>query len=33
MALNPDNYGLRLFVRYLVLCLIALIFIFPLVFM
>ncbi|MEI8700905.1 MAG: carbohydrate ABC transporter permease [Mesorhizobium sp.] len=33
MAFNPDNYGLRLFVRYLVLCLIALIFIFPLVFM
>jgi multiple sugar transport system permease protein len=33
MAINPDNYGLRLFVRYLVLCLIALIFIFPLVFM
>jgi multiple sugar transport system permease protein len=33
MAVNPDNYGLRLFVRYLVLCLIALIFIFPLVFM
>ncbi|RWO44218.1 MULTISPECIES: carbohydrate ABC transporter permease [unclassified Mesorhizobium] len=33
MAFDPDNYGLRLFVRYLVLCLIALIFIFPLVFM
>ncbi|MER8825551.1 carbohydrate ABC transporter permease [Mesorhizobium sp. M0938] len=33
MAFNPDNYGLRLFVRYLVLCLIALIFLFPLVFM
>lgn len=33
MAVNPDNYGLRLFVRYLLLCLIALIFIFPLVFM
>ncbi|CAH2407239.1 carbohydrate ABC transporter permease [Mesorhizobium escarrei] len=33
MAFNPDNHGLRLFVRYLVLCLIALIFIFPLVFM
>ncbi|RUV71557.1 MAG: carbohydrate ABC transporter permease [Mesorhizobium sp.] len=33
MAFNPDSYGLRLFVRYLVLCLIALIFIFPLVFM
>ncbi|RWC34773.1 MAG: carbohydrate ABC transporter permease [Mesorhizobium sp.] len=33
MAFNPDKYGLRLFVRYLVLCLIALIFIFPLVFM
>jgi multiple sugar transport system permease protein len=33
MVINPDNYGLRLFVRYLVLCLIALIFIFPLVFM
>ncbi|BCH17190.1 MULTISPECIES: carbohydrate ABC transporter permease [unclassified Mesorhizobium] len=33
MAVNPDNYGLRLFVRYLVLCLIALIFVFPLVFM
>jgi multiple sugar transport system permease protein len=33
MAFNPDNYGLRLFVRYLVLCLIALIFVFPLVFM
>lgn len=33
MAFNPDNYGLRLFVRYLVLCLIALISIFPLVFM
>jgi multiple sugar transport system permease protein len=33
MAINPDNHGLRLFVRYLVLCLIALIFIFPLVFM
>ncbi|TIO04945.1 carbohydrate ABC transporter permease [Mesorhizobium sp.] len=33
MVINPDNYGLRLFVRYLVLSLIALIFIFPLVFM
>ncbi|RWB04209.1 carbohydrate ABC transporter permease [Mesorhizobium sp.] len=33
MAFNPDNYGIRLFVRYLVLCLIALIFVFPLVFM
>ncbi|TIL67627.1 carbohydrate ABC transporter permease [Mesorhizobium sp.] len=33
MAFDPDNYGLRLFVRYLVLCLIALIFVFPLVFM
>ncbi|TIM16219.1 MAG: carbohydrate ABC transporter permease [Mesorhizobium sp.] len=33
MAFNPDNHGLRLFVRYLVLCLIALIFVFPLVFM
>jgi multiple sugar transport system permease protein len=33
MAFNPDNHGLRLFVRYLVLCLIALIFLFPLVFM
>ncbi|TIL45908.1 carbohydrate ABC transporter permease [Mesorhizobium sp.] len=33
MAFDPDNYGLRLSVRYLVLCLIALIFIFPLVFM
>ncbi|AZO68412.1 carbohydrate ABC transporter permease [Mesorhizobium sp. M6A.T.Cr.TU.016.01.1.1] len=33
MAFDPDNYGLRLFVRYLVLCLIALIFIIPLVFM
>ncbi|TJU80580.1 MAG: carbohydrate ABC transporter permease [Mesorhizobium sp.] len=33
MAFDPDNYGLRLFVRYLVLCLIALIFIFPLMFM
>ena len=33
MAVNPDNYGPRLFVRYLVLCLIALIFVFPLVFM
>ncbi|RWO05833.1 MAG: carbohydrate ABC transporter permease [Mesorhizobium sp.] len=33
MTFDPDNYGLRLFVRYLVLCLIALIFIFPLVFM
>lgn len=33
MVINPDNYGLRLFVRYLVLCLIALIFIFPLAFM
>jgi multiple sugar transport system permease protein len=33
MAFDPDSYGLRLFVRYLVLCLIALIFIFPLVFM
>lgn len=30
---NPDDRGLRLFVRYLVLTLIALIFIFPLVFM
>jgi multiple sugar transport system permease protein len=33
MAFDPDSYGLRLFVRYLVLCLIALIFVFPLVFM
>ncbi|MCF6110909.1 carbohydrate ABC transporter permease [Mesorhizobium muleiense] len=33
MAFDPDNYGIRLFVRYLVLCLIALIFVFPLVFM
>ncbi|PDQ20798.1 sugar ABC transporter permease [Mesorhizobium sanjuanii] len=33
MVINPDNHGLRLFVRYLVLCLIALIFILPLVFM
>ncbi|TIL95477.1 MAG: carbohydrate ABC transporter permease [Mesorhizobium sp.] len=33
MAFDPDNSGLRLFVRYLVLCLIALIFVFPLVFM
>ncbi|WP_404404025.1 carbohydrate ABC transporter permease [Pelagibacterium halotolerans] len=32
-AINPDNQGLRLFVRYLVLCLVAIIFIFPLVFM
>lgn len=32
-ALQPDNHGLRLAVRYLVLTLIALIFIFPLVFM
>ncbi|MET3580585.1 multiple sugar transport system permease protein [Mesorhizobium robiniae] len=33
MAFHPDSHGLRLFVRYLVLCLIALIFLFPLVFM
>lgn len=32
-ASNPDNRGLRLFVRYLILSLIALIFVFPLVFM
>lgn len=32
-AINPDNHGLRLVVRYLVLTLIALIFVFPLVFM
>ncbi|MCT7374377.1 carbohydrate ABC transporter permease [Chelativorans salis] len=32
-AITPDNHGLRLFVRYLVLSLIALIFVFPLVFM
>jgi len=32
-AINPDNHGLRLATRYVVLTLIALIFIFPLVFM
>jgi multiple sugar transport system permease protein len=32
-TLSPDNHGLRLFVRYLVLTLIAAIFVFPLVFM
>jgi multiple sugar transport system permease protein len=31
--ITPDNRGLRLFVRYLVLCLIAVIFIFPIIFM
>jgi multiple sugar transport system permease protein len=33
MAISADNHGLRLFVRYAVLCLIAVIFVFPLVFM
>ncbi len=32
-AINPDNHGLRLVTRYVVLTLIALIFVFPLVFM
>lgn len=32
-AINPDNRGLRLLVRYVVLVLVALIFIFPLIFM
>jgi multiple sugar transport system permease protein len=32
-AISPDNHGLRLFVRYAVLCLIAVIFVFPLIFM
>ncbi len=32
-VINPENRGLRLAIRYLVLCLIAVIFIFPLIFM
>jgi multiple sugar transport system permease protein len=33
MAISADNHGLRLAVRYVVMCLIAVIFVFPLVFM
>ena len=32
-VINPENRGLRLAIRYFVLCLIAVIFIFPLIFM